>query len=51
MTNERMMILEMVNEGKITPEEALTLLNALGGADSEAARAEWVGVHAGHGGF
>jgi hypothetical protein len=30
MTKERMMILEMVNEGKITPEEALLLLDAMG---------------------
>jgi hypothetical protein len=32
MTEERMMILEMVDEKRITPDEALILLNALGEA-------------------
>ena len=30
MMHERMMILEMVDEKRITPDEALILLNALG---------------------
>jgi hypothetical protein len=48
MTKERMMILEMVDEGKITPDEALALLNALGNAsDPDPVRVEWLAAYAG----
>jgi hypothetical protein len=48
MTKERMMILEMVDEGKITPDEALALLTALGNAsDPEPIRVEWLAAYGG----
>ena len=47
MKQERMLILEMVDEGRITPEEALILLHALGGThESEPIRIEWLAANA-----
>jgi hypothetical protein len=42
MAAEHLMILEMVDEGRITPDEALTLLSALGDAsESDPISVEW----------
>src|SRR5688572_9811827 len=50
MTQERMLILEMIESGKITAEEGLVLLNAIGSPEPESGRVDWTGGHGGHGG-